>query len=520
MAESNEQAPLLGEDDARRHDNGLHAPPTLKRRSKTASSAAACVVAIVLAQIVALELSNSFIEPSLGELEEAAICRDYFANDDVPDPATDPRCKSEPVQSELSMLQGVEMTIALLPGLLTSVPYGIAAERYGRRIILIVCTFGLMLMYPLDLVVVRYLPVKFIWLVANTNYVGGGVHVMMALLYTIVSDVTTQAHRSTVFFYMAAARAGTALLGNPLAYLAMKKGGPWLTGCLSSGCLVVMFLLSFAVPETGRHPRGLPGKDAAGGREPCRTASLLSTPMVASSAETAAAASASASSSTLRGMAASIQPALRSNKTVAVLLCSTLFTKLGSWVSPLLMQFLSKRLSYSWAEASLALSVKAFSKLALVLIVLPLVSQALVRAKVPPRKKDLLIARWCVVFAMAGAFGIAFASNAAVLVCFIVPFSLTEGFDASIKSLLAQVAGDGQLAVLFSVVSLLENLGIMVAGPGMAYAFRLGLQWGGAWLGLPFIVAGVIMAFAAAIVLSVRVEDMEHGNLDSQAVHV
>ncbi|GAB0133073.1 hypothetical protein EsDP_00001489 [Epichloe bromicola] len=508
--DSNERAPLLGEDDARRHDNGLPAPPTtLKRRSKTASGAA-YVVAIVLAQIVALELSNSFIEPSLGELEEAAICRDYFANVDVPDPATDPRCKSEPVQSELSMLQGVEMTIALLPGLLTSVPYGIAAERYGRRIILMVCTFGLMLMYPLDLVVVRYLPVKFIWLVANTNYVGGGVHVMMALLYTIVSDVTTQAHRSTIFFYIAAARAGTALVGNPLAYLAMRKGGPWLTGCLSSGCLVVMFLLSFAVPETG-HPRVLPGKDG-----PSR-ASLLSTPVAASSAETAAAAAAAAPS-TLRGMAASIKPALRSNKTVAVLLCSTLFTKLGSWVSPLLMQFLSKRLSYSWAEASLALSVKAFSKLALVLVILPLVSQALIRAKVPPRRKDLLIARWCVVLAMAGAFGIAFASNAAVLLCFIVPFSLTEGFDASIKSLLAQVAGDGQVAVLFSVVSLLENLGIMVAGPGMAYAFRLGLRWGGAWFGLPFIVAGVIMAFAAAIVLSVRVEDMEHGNPDCQAV--
>lgn len=154
---SDEQAPLLGEDDARRrHDNGLQpATPARKRRSKKpkTASGAAYIVAILLAQIVALELSNSFIEPSLGQLEEAAICRDYFGNDDVRDPATDPRCKSEPVQSELSMLQGVELTIALLPGLLTSVPYGIAAERYGRRVILIVCTFGLMLMYPLDLVV-------------------------------------------------------------------------------------------------------------------------------------------------------------------------------------------------------------------------------------------------------------------------------------------------------------------------------------------------------------------------------
>lgn len=154
---SNEQAPLLGEVDARRrHDNGLPpATPARKRRPKKpkTASGAAYIVAILLAHIVALELSNSFIEPSLGQLEEAAICRDYFGNDDVRDPATDPRCKSEPVQSELSMLQGVELTIALLPGLLTSVPYGIAAERYGRRVILIVCTFGLMLMYPLDLVV-------------------------------------------------------------------------------------------------------------------------------------------------------------------------------------------------------------------------------------------------------------------------------------------------------------------------------------------------------------------------------
>ena len=50
----------------------------------------------------------------------------------------------------------------------------------------------------------------------------------------------------------------------------------------------------------------------------------------------------------------------------------------------------------------------------------------------------------------------------------------------------------------------MEGIGSLVAGPGMAWAFRLGMDWGRAWLGLPFGFATVLFAIVAVVVLSTR----------------
>lgn len=41
------------------------------------------------------------------------------------------------------------------------------------------------------------------------------------------------------------------------------------------------------------------------------------------------------------------------------------------------------------------------------------------------------------------------------------------------------------------MISTLEAVGILIAGPLLAISFRIGMQGGGAWLGLPYIVAGL-----------------------------
>ncbi|KAK2593186.1 hypothetical protein QQS21_009115 [Conoideocrella luteorostrata] len=450
-----EHRPLLGAETSQPNEDGLTDPAATEKPTRPLY-----IITLLLAQIVALQLSNCFIEPAVSELEEAAICREHYNPLPIPDPANDARCKSEPVQSELSMLQGVELMIALLPGLLTSVLYGLAAEKYGRRPILIICTFGLMLMYPLDLLVLRFLPVKFIWLVANANYIGGGVHVMMALVYTIVCDVTSETQRSTAFFYVSAATAGTPLVGSPLTYLAMKKG-PWFSGCLSSLSLLVMFLFSFAVPETGR-AKGLKSKKMAPNRGPQES------PLLANPTSTR-----SDTVSLPRNGIAALKSSLSRHRALLPLLVATLFATLGSRANTLLMQFIAKRLSYSWAEASLTLSIKAVTKLVLVLLILPLVSLKLSQAKVSASRNNALMARYCIILAALGR------SN---------------------------------IAIIFSMVSVLENLAVMLAGPGVAFLFQVGLRWGSQWYGLPFMVAGALMGIAAIIVLSVSLGN-DHTNI-------
>ncbi|KAJ2965840.1 hypothetical protein NQ176_g10426 [Zarea fungicola] len=70
------------------------------------------------------------------------------------------------------------------------------------------------------------------------------------------------------------------------------------------------------------------------------------------------------------------------------------------------------------------------------------------------------------------------------------------------RSLLITTARDSGTGVLFATLQVVLSLGIVVSGPLIAATFRLGLHWGRAWLGLPLLVSGAIVA-PTAIVLFV-----------------
>ncbi|KAK2612751.1 hypothetical protein QQS21_001202 [Conoideocrella luteorostrata] len=134
---TDERMPLLSSDVSQsRHATAATAPAQKERDTKTIH-----IIIILLAQIVALRMSNSFMSPAVAQIEEAVLCQEHFSNVTM-NPETDPRCKSTPAQSELSMLQGIETIFGQLPSIFTSVPFGLAAEKYGRRPVLLFCTFG------------------------------------------------------------------------------------------------------------------------------------------------------------------------------------------------------------------------------------------------------------------------------------------------------------------------------------------------------------------------------------------
>lgn len=162
-------------------------------------------------------------------------------------------------------------------------------------------------------------------------------------------------------------------------------------------------------------------------------------------------------------------------------------------------------------------TIKYLTKLILVLFILPFISQLLLRARVSPLAKDLLVARCCIVVTAIGTFGIALATTPAMLFAFLVPFAFLEGFNASVKSLLAQLAEDGQTAILFTAVGALESVGTIVAVPAMASIFGVGLRWGEQWYGLVFVLAGLMFSIAAMIVLGVRLHGQDRVEQESEA---
>lgn len=121
--------------------------------SKTYARFPICGVVLLLG-LFAATLSESFQEPAFGQMEEDIFCRQYYTN--VTDALNDPRCKDERVQSDISMLEAVEITIRFGVSLLAAIPYGIIAQRFGRKRVLTLSMFGMALRIPLDLIVCMY----------------------------------------------------------------------------------------------------------------------------------------------------------------------------------------------------------------------------------------------------------------------------------------------------------------------------------------------------------------------------
>jgi hypothetical protein len=63
------------------------------------------------------------------------------------------------------------------------------------------------------------------------------------------------------------------------------------------------------------------------------------------------------------------------------------------------------------------------------------------------------------------------------------------------------------MGTLYNTIAVTETIGTIIAGPLLSMSFRRGLEMGGLWIGLPFIIAGVLFSAAAIIVYIVRLPD-------------
>ena len=85
-----------------------------------------------------------------------------------------------------------------------------------------------------------------------------------------------------------------------------------------------------------------------------------------------------------------------------------------------------------------------------------------------------------------------------------VIFAMGGGLSAVVRSLLNALVEAHHQAILNSLLGLLQVAGLMVAGPAFFEALRVGIDLGGGWIGLPFIIAAACGAMATAIVFIFR----------------
>ena len=153
---------------------------------------------------------------------EIIYCRKYYQEHDSsligPGGVVEERfCKIENVQSQVALLKGWLEFFSGLPGLFLAVPYGMLADRYGRKGIITACLAAIWVEQGWIYVVSEYqtltwgnnssrgpgafpdiFPLRLIWLSPIVTVIGGGDLVLSSLVFTVLYDVTPQA-KSLVF---------------------------------------------------------------------------------------------------------------------------------------------------------------------------------------------------------------------------------------------------------------------------------------------------------------------------------
>ncbi|KAK3187282.1 hypothetical protein K4F52_003913 [Lecanicillium sp. MT-2017a] len=466
---------------------GYDAAPSLQTQTEDAGPPRSRFLRIAIVGFfinMTVDFSMSFIAVGLNALVEGAACQQLLP--DVTEPYLDKRCKEDDgVQARLVQTMGWLNTFIMLPGLVTAIPYGVFVDRYGARALLVVAFFGQVL-FNLAMLGVVLNPftfdLKYIWLCAAINVIGGGSVGYEAMQYTVANSISTERNRSTIFFYLSALQIVNQLISGPLAYSAMKRG-PVLTHCLAIGCLAFGNLLAMALPGDISTPKKK--VDGGGAR------SIL--PRLRAAVKQAA--------DGLRRM-------FRGNVRLALLLVSLWFTMIGAHENIIRLQYSVRRYGFTWGEAGLISSTTLFSNLAVIAVLFPIVSKRLLRTR-SAISKDIWLTRFGLLSLIIGSFATGLAPTRALFILAVLIYRMSGSYTPSVISLIASVAGirgadDEHASMVYLSVAFMRCIGQLSAGPILAAVFTVGLNWGGAWLGLPFVFAGFLQIIAAAIVFSVR----------------
>ncbi|KAH7027319.1 major facilitator superfamily transporter [Microdochium trichocladiopsis] len=489
----NEQTPLLA------------APTPATRPEDLAAAYRRTVLILCFVVIIIIEIGASFFAMASTAVAERNICleepQDLRDGEDYGD------CKGTAVQGRLAMLQGWQMTTECLPGIIGAIPYGLLADQWGRRPVIILSLTGNILSM-MFIVVVLYIPSIFspeAMLAAPVfTLIGGSTMVTSAMAYTMIADIVPVDDRATVFFQFGAAFAVAELVSGPMAGAIMMKSN-WLCMLLGLGLWIVATLLCFLAPETLRVRRL--AEQLAGNS----TETVESTETGANRVRDHQSLLAQTVHQ-IRCGAAEVREFGVHNRGLMFLMLSLVFVVLSKFVQILLLQFTRKKFNWSWSQAAFLLTIRSGSNLASSLIILPAISKLLtLKFSFSPVVKDAFIARATGIAGVFGALMIAFAPDPFTLSFGLVVFGLAGGMAVAIRSLLNALVESHHVGMLNTVLSLLEQAGLMVAGPLFSKALKTGIQLGGGWIGLPFLVAAVYMAVATGIVFMFRVPKSMRG---------
>ncbi|OOQ84586.1 MFS transporter [Penicillium brasilianum] len=488
IEEPTEQAPLLGP----------HGGDAIQDATPTPLSPAHLrLLLLVCISIVAADFGNSLTLAPQISIFESLICRRIGAGDD---------CKAPEVQGELALLIGWKETIDQLPGIILALPYGIVADRIGRKPILVLCLIGLVL----EEVAIRLvcwwnvtLPIRMIWATPVFQVIGGGSQTASAMAYAMITDVVPMDRRASIFYIMAAVILLGEILATPMSAFLMTWS-PWVPSLLGIVFQLGGLLGAALVSETRPDP-------TSKFEEVYESESLLDD-SDGTEVDDNEPAYHKFGYQRVRDTVTEYWIHIQTTHmkgwdfNMAFVVLTFLLASIGKQAFQLIIPYASKRFSWSIARASFLITLKGTINLITLLLILPRLSTWLSRRMSwSPAVKDLRIVQGSAWILTLGMTLMGFAALPELFISGLCLFALGWGFYSALRSLATALVSPSQVGVLNSGIGLAQSLGSLVAGPILAAAFGYGLRQGGMGMGLPYMVAATLLFMASCLTCVIHI---------------
>ncbi|PWY74355.1 MFS general substrate transporter, partial [Aspergillus heteromorphus CBS 117.55] len=462
----------------------------------------------LFAMILAVEVGVCMSNGPVTRIYESIACREYYAQYDPTQIAADGQvpeelCKIKAVQQDLAAVKGyMEFFDGILSAVL-AIPYGLLADRRGRKSTICLSIPGFALNCIMQLAVMWFpdvFPLRAVWASSLAWLFGGGPVVAFAIIWTMMSDVSTEEERAAIFFRFGVASMGADFASSAASSWLMSLD-PWLPLLIGWSLAVIGMFFALSLPET-MHVRPVRSEKQSmemsqvspGDSEYKSVPSKEQEQESFSDDETIQGeVHAFAKTTTRRSFFAMIKYRLRAyfapysfilrNKQIMLLLTAFLVYRLSRGSSWFLVQYISTRFKWTLAEANFLMSFKPALTIPLFLFILPAISRQLLKS-MKPTQKDLRLMRISIGLLAVGTLGIGLSSSVSMLIPSLVLQTSGSGFVFLTRSLITTLVNREETARLFTIIEVLQSVGNVIASLSITTVFQIGLEIGGPWIGL------------------------------------
>lgn len=172
---------------------------------------------------------------------------------------------------------------------------------------------------------------------------------------------------------------------------------------------------------------------------------------------------------------------------IMILLLTFLASPFGSQSVGLSIRYISNRFSWKLRETMLLLSLRALVNILVLLAFIPLLSTFLIKKMgFSSKGKDLLLARFSIIVLAIGSFVIAASPTIGLTIFGMIIWTVGTGYESLTRSLITTLVDKEHIGRLYSIITVVETVGALIAGPTLNWLYSVGLKKGGGWIGLPF----------------------------------